>query len=231
MAHILGGTPSATSFGIEETRLVVDATFGSARVTEKPDEYNFGVFTGGHYRLAVATGLVTGIAAASALFSVRWAQPVGFLVLRRIQAYSILTTAFTSAQQVDLDVIRVSGFTAPDTGGTALTPFTGNAQKARTIMATSQISDMRVATTAALGAGTRTLDPNAFATGVATPSAANTAFQTSGYFDLYSMPNSNVHPHMFGNNEGFLIRNVTAFGAAGVAKLYFTIEWAELPGL
>ena len=138
---------------------------------------------------------------------------------------------------MDFDVVRCSGFTAPDTGGTALTPFIGNNNKARTsLMSTSAMADMRIASTAALGAGTKTQDTNPF--GYLTSAPINLAVPTATapggnqpLTDLYSLANAGQHPEVFGVNEGFNIRVVTTMGAAGVIKLYVVCTWAEVPGV
>lgn len=225
-----GGLPGPQSFGVDGTDQVVDQTFGAGRVVLKPTEYNNAQFQGGHYRMAAATGATTTIAGGGAIFSMRWGISNGLFILKRAQVGAIVTTAFTSAQQIDLDIVRATGFTAADTGGTAIT-LTGNNQKKRAIMNSSQVADMRIATTAALGAGTRTQDAQAFGIGVCVPSAANTAFQTGGFIDLYKEDTVAEHPEAFGNNEGFQIRIVTTQGAAGVVKFYLVLDWAEVPGL
>ena len=234
---IEGGAPQNTSFGVPGNAQVVDATFGAGRVTLKPNEFiNQGV-GGGHYRAAAASGLLTGVGAGGAVFSMRWAPPNGsapLFLLKRVQLAWIVTTAYTAAQITDWDIVRCTAFTAADTGGAALTPFTGNNNKVRSgLMATSVIADMRVSTTAALGAGTKTQDANPFGylpTGM--QPAANTAFSTGvGPTDIYAENILNEHPEMFAANEGFNIRAVTAMGAVGVVKLYVTVEWAEVPGL
>jgi hypothetical protein len=195
---------------------------------------------GGHYAAAQVSGALTGVAAAGSVFSARWAPPTGaaaFMVLERLQVGFVLTTPFTAGQVVDFDVVRCSGFTAADTGGTALTPFIGNNNKARTsMMSTSAMSDMRISSTAALGAGTKTQDTNPF--GYATSSVINVAIPTATVpggvlplTDLYSFVNNGQHPEVFGVNEGFNIRNVTAMSAAGVIKLYVVCTWAEVPGV
>jgi len=232
-----GGAPNSTTIGVPFTPLMVDATYNAARVTLKPDEYNFGSFNGGHYRTAQVSGALTGVGAAGAVFSMRWANTNGLFLLKRLLVGYAITTAFTAGQLVDFDVVRDSAFTAADTGGTALTPFIGNnAKKRSSTMATSQVADMRISSTAALGAGTKTADTNPFgyATTAPTNLAVPTATVAGGFMQLtemYVQDANAAHPEMFGANEGFNIRNVTAMGAAGVIKLYVVCDWAEVPGL
>jgi hypothetical protein len=236
-SKLIGGTPIATTFGVPGTEALIDPTFGALRMKLSPSEYgNQGVY-GGHYQAAAVTGALTGVGAAGAIFSMRWAAVAGgpsFTLLKRVQLAWALTTAFTSPQVIDFDIVRATAFTASDTGGTALTPFVGNSNKVRSsLMNTSQMTDMRIASTAALGAGTRTQDANAFGYLAEGPqTATNTAFSTAiGLMDLYKEDAIAQHPQMFGNNEGFQIRAVTAMGATGVIKAYVVLTWAEVPGL
>lgn len=237
---IVGGAPTGTTFGVPGTEVLADSTFGAARVNLKPAEFMNQGMVGGHYTAAQVSGALTGAAAAGAVFSVRWSPPAAgppYMVLKRVQLGYALTTAFTTGQVVDFDIVRCSAFTASDSGGTALTPFTGNSNKNRsTIMSTSQMADMRIASTAALTAGTKTQDANPF--GYVTSSPINLAVPTATaagggmqLTDLYSLVNFGQHPQTFGNNEGFNIRVVTAMSAAGVIKLYVVVTWAEVPGL
>lgn len=229
--RVIAGTPGAQTFGQEGTELVIDQTMGAARVKLCPAEYNNSQFQGGHFRVAVTTGLTTGIAAAGALFSMRWLTSGGSVVLKRAQAYAQVTTAFTSPQAIDIDIVRATGFSVADSGGTAIT-LTGNNNKKRGLMKSSQVNDMRVATTAALTAGTRTQDAQAFGIGVVVPTgAANTALQTAGFIDLYKEDTMAEYPEAFDSAEGFQIRTVTAQGAAGVVRFYFILDWAEVPGV
>jgi hypothetical protein len=231
---IIGGQPNSTTFGIPNTAAVVDTTFNAVRVALKPTEFLNQQFQGGHYELAAKSGLVTGAAATSPLFSFRWALSNGFALIKRVQIGWTLTTAFTTAQEVDFDIIRATAFTASDTGGTTLTPLGAQSNRERTsIMNGSQLTSASMATTGALTPGTRTLDgaPLNYAT-MGQQSAANTALQTGiPMTDMLSEVEMASHPLMLGNNEGFLVRNVTAMGAAGVLNLYVRVKWAEVPGL
>jgi hypothetical protein len=234
---IKSGPAPSTTFGTGLTPLIIDPTFGAARIIGKPDEWNNGAgFNGGHYRVAAISGLLTGVAAAGAVYSFR-SPPAGLSLLKRVSIGYALTTAFTTGQLLDLDIVRCTGFTASDTGGTALTPFTGNNNKKRSqLMNTSQLADLRISSTAALGAGTKTQDANPFGFVTATPLnlAVPTNLTPGGGLpmtDIYVANENNEHPEAFQNNEGFNIRNMTAMGAAGVIKLYVVVSWVEAPGL
>ena len=153
------------------------------------------------------------------------------LLLKRLQLAWILTTALTAAQAIDFALFRATGFTVADTGGAALTPFTGNNNKVRSgLMATSVIADMRMG---ALTAGTRTVDANPFAYLPFGPQSANNTILSTGVplTDVYAENLLNEHPELFAANEGLVLQVLTGFPVAGAVKLYAVIEWAEAPGL
>ena len=110
-----------------------------------------------------------------------------------------------------------------DTGGAALT-LTGNNGKHRTSLATIGITDLRMCTTGALIPGTRTLDSNSVGVSVGTSSAVGTSMQL---VDIFSH-DAGDHPLILANNEGLVLTNSIVMGAAGVIKLYVTIECAEV---
>lgn len=228
---IKGGAIPSTTFGSPLMPLIVDPTFGAARVILKPDEFNSAAgFNGGFYSVARSVAGVTGVAAAGALVSLRWALGTGEVMLKRVAVGAQITTAFTGAQAVDFDVVMDRGFTAADTGGTAVTPILGNNQKMRQkLMATSQMNDFRETSGAALTAGTKTADASAFGTGAIQQN--NTIGSGFGLLDLYKHDKNAEHPQMIGNNEGINIRIVTAMGAVGVIRFYYIVQWGEVPGL
>jgi len=45
---------------------------------------------------------------------------------------------------------------------------------------------------------------------------------------LFDSKEMGAHPKVFGVGEGWIIRAVTAMGAAGVMKAYIHAEWAEV---
>jgi hypothetical protein len=233
---IKGGPIPSTTFGQPLTPMIVEPTFGSGRVALKPDEFNGNGFNGGFYRWAGVTGALTGVAAAGAIFSFR-SPPSGLSTLKRVQVGYAITTPFTTGQLIDLDIIRCTGFTASDTGGSPFAPFTGNNNKKRTaLFNTSQISDLRIATTAALGAGTKTQDasPFGYVFGNETNLAVPTATVQGGSLpaaDIYAQNTNGEHPETFQPNEGFNIRMVTPMGAAGTIKVYVVVDWGEVPGI
>jgi hypothetical protein len=145
-------------------------------------------------------------------------------MVRRVGVGFITTTAFTTAQQVDYGLMVARSFTASDTGGTAIT-ITGNNCKHRTSLATPTSLDMRISSTGALTAGTKTLDTNHLAQIGQWSGAAGAALQPAQN-NLLSHDTGD-YPLILAQNEGINVMNLTAMGAAGVIKAYVNIELAE----
>ena len=220
----------------------VDPTFKAARINARPLEFvnAAGSQIGGHYRLAAKSGTLTSAAvvADGALFSLRWTNPSLLFVLHYLEAYLLPTVVFTAQQEIGLDAILASAFTASDSGGTAILPGTSNRAR-RSNMGISQVTDMRIATTSVVTAGTRTLDANAFAAGSGlvnvVNAAAGTAYVNPGGgdppFGLRYTPqvDRGEHPIVLSANEGIVVRNKVIFPAAGAAVLIVNMGWAEVP--
>ena len=192
----------------------------------------------GHYRLASVTGTIAaGLAASAVVFSFRWGDATRLCALLRLKANFIPLTPFTAATLTDhtsFDAFFGRTFTASHTGGTALTP-TGNSQKARASMGTSLVTDIRLATTVALGGGTITLDAFPFAVSLRKGNRVNPAAATEETIQPTDMGLSmdldlaaGEHPPLFVQNEGFIIRNRTVWPAAGTGILSVQLSWAEL---
>lgn len=208
---LIGGTTNAVA--------EVDTGFKALRVSIRPAEIlNW-------YSVGAQSGLLAGASANTAVFSFRnlGSNPI---LVRRVGVGFIGTTAFTAAQKLDYGLMVARAFTASDTGGTAV-PLIGNNMKIRTSLPTITSVDSRIASTAALTAGTKTLD-------------ANHLSQVGGYVlaagvGVIVQPSSNNllqhdagdYPLVLAQNEGFNIMNLTAMGAAGVGALFVNFELAE----
>lgn len=205
-------------------------------VVNKPTPYG----SLGHYQVAVLTGeIAAGIAGASEILQFYWTSSTVLALIQEVSIISVHSvTGFTAGfGQLDLTIAR--SWTAAGTGGGTTTLTTNNA-KMRTSMGTSALGELRVATTAALTAGTKTLDANrvgyarfqvdATANKILLGSAGASA--TSGNinqdYKLYSADLANgEHPLTLAANEGFVVR--TTMPATGTWVAYFKIKWAEVP--
>lgn len=182
----------------------------------------------GAYRLAQTSGLTTGVAAAAPVYSWRWGDATRLAVLRKLRVRAAVITGFTAAQQLGCDAVIARAFTASDTAGTAAT-LTGNNQKKRTSMGTTLLTDARISAAAALTAGTRTLDAQAFIGTNAKTLAAAATVQLNSLEMIYDDSHySQGYPIIFAQNEGFVVRNQIAMGAAGTVQWWVEVAWDEV---
>jgi hypothetical protein len=207
----------------------------------------------GAFRLAATSGLLTGVAAATNadtgvghLFAFRWQPTVNptptrylkWCVIQRIRAHWRTISGFTAAQEVGLDMYKVTGYSASHSGGTALT-LTAPTNEKRTGVAPaagvnrggqygSQVADLRIATTGALTAGTFTIDSNPLAQDCYAELAA-AATVPKGRFDLEFLNQDDPgFPLVLAPAEGIIIRNTVAMGTGGTARLIVELDWLEV---
>ena len=204
----------STGNGVE-----IDAAMKAMRQTLRPMECLSWLLVGAR------SGALTAAAANAAVFSFRnlAANPV---IVRRVGIGFIATTGFTAAQELSWGLKVARAFSASDTAGNPVA-LTGSNCKARTSLGALTSNDCRIASTAALTAGTKTLDANDL--GVIGAYAAATAAGT-----LLAPAPSNLlshdagdYPLVLAQNEGFNIMNLVTMGAAGVGTLYVNMELAE----
>jgi len=190
----------------------------------------------GERRLSVVSGALTTVAAgtttAGHLFSFRNPDTAKKVLLRYLAVDFNLTTAFTGAQAMGLDVISATGYTASHSGGTAIDVGStlANSQKIRTNDATSCLTAgcVRMGTTGALTAGTHTLHANPLNQTQKWMGAVGAQISAT-LLDARDDGDGAVRSAWeFGQDEGFIIRNVVLMGAAGVGSLIVTLEWDEV---
>lgn len=211
----------------------IDAQKG-LHVIAKPTD--FGVL--GHYRISVVTGTIAAALAASAVvFSARWGDATRLAKITGLRTRFLPLTPFTAATLTDhtsFDLFVGRTFTAAHTGGTGLTLTTSSA-KMRASMGSSLFSDIRIATTAALGGGTVTLDPHPISQSIrkgnrVNPAAATEEVIMPAFDGLNFNPDMSQgeHPLILVQNEGLVLRNRTVWPAAGTGILLVEMTWAEL---
>jgi hypothetical protein len=175
------------------------------------------------HRYSARSGSLTGIASAI-IGSFRWGNTAGIKARITSVEWGILVNAgFDAAQILTLDLLIVRGFTASHTGGTALT-LTSPATKLRsaaTVEAT-RVTDIRIATTAALGGGAGTLDTIGTDSVWALATTAGARIQKE-----YDFTHTEAGGIIFQQDEGLALRSGTAFGTGGTAQAYLTIGWDE----
>ena len=180
----------------------------------------------GSYRISQLSGtMAAGLAANAEIFQFRWSDATRLCVVTSViwDGLSGSATAFAAGfGKVDMLVAR--SWTADGSGGTAAT-ITGNNGKQRTSMGTTLLGASRIASTAALTAGTKTLDTQA----VGQYSAAfgtGTSVQWMPQFDLFHADPGGESPLIFAQNEGFVVRATVP--ATGTWQFGVTVVWAEV---
>lgn len=214
MAIIRDGVTAANLLG-------VDPTLRSLRSSLHPME------SLGQYTLSEFTGLTTGIAANGEVFQVRWTDATNLMVLRYLKVRWATITGFTAAQECALSASKVSSWSADGSGGTTITPSVSNTTN-RNSYPVSKIGSMRISTTGALTAGTKTIAANPFLTVMRKTMAAAATVQDTDFESEFRSREGNVSPIILAQNEGIVVRNVIAQGAAGTARLSITMYWEEI---
>lgn len=197
---------------------------------------------GGGYRLSMYTGsVVAGLAAAAPIFSCRWTNSSARMIVQSIMLDFYVGTAYTNAQGIGNSLYFARAFTVSDSGGTAITTTQtkdqaldsaqinglggpGGGGTAQSLLFAGS-GDMRIATTATLTAGTRTLDDQALYSWIGSASALGAA---SNNPDLVLGWQDATNPLTIRNNEGFIITNDVVLGAVGVIVWNIGIEWTEV---
>lgn len=187
----------------------------------------------GHYQVSVATGAIAaGMAANGEVFHLRWTDATRLCVPLKLSVTGMRATTAFVAGAIDIEAIIARSWSADGSGGTAVT-LTGNNQKLRTSMGTSLMGAMRIASTGALTAGTKTLDAQAISR-ITTHSSGGTGSATpiigSIYLPVYDMFEQDMadgeHPVVLAQNEGLVLRATVP--ATGVWNIGVNFKWAEV---
>ena len=200
--------------------------FRAQRVVAKPIDYT----TAGHYLDTAVTGVITaGATPPAEFYQFRWTSSSVIAIINRIRisVSTASSTFFPAGVPLQLAIYKSTSWTVSGTGGTTLT-VDGTA-KLRTSMASSAVGDFRIATTAALGAGTKTLEANPFTTLVAScPLASSTSGQivAPGTVMMEANTANGAHPMILAQNEGF---SLSLLAIPATASWIFSLEvlWAE----
>ena len=198
------------------------ANYRALRTTLRPIDY--GAF--GAYRLSMLSGtMAAGLAANSEVFQFRWNDATRTCAVTSViwDGLSGSATAFAAGfGKVDLMVAR--SWTADGSGGSAAT-IAGNTQKQRTSMGATLLGAARISSTAALTAGTKTLDNQAHGQYSAAFGTA-TSTQWIPQVDLFHADPGGESPLVLAQNEGFVVRATVP--ATGTWQFGVTVVWTEL---
>lgn len=213
----------------------VDASWLAARFNVRPLDHG----ALGAYRLSVVSGILAAtLAAGAVVFSARWGDATRLAHIFSLRTRFLPLTLFTAATLTDatsFDAVTGRTFTASHTGGTALT-LSGNSFKSRASMGATLFTDLRIATTAALGgAAGLTLDPHPISQSLrkanrVNPAAATeeTIPPTADGLNLDYDVDKGVHALILTTSEGVIVRNRTVWPAAGTGQILVEMIWAEL---
>lgn len=184
-----------------------------------------GSYEGYGFKIAQATGILpANLTAASEIYQFRWTSTATRARILGVQfSAAVDTTAFTAGAAIfDMTVARA--WTADGSGGTAAT--LANDSKLRTSQLPSRGAGSRIATTAALGAGTKTLDtqPMGVLIGGASAVAGSQIIVPSDFY--IDEATSYGVPLVLANQEGFVIR--ASVPGTGTWKAGVTVFWAEV---
>jgi len=204
----------------------IDRTHKALRATIRPIEHRSASLTGGHYHASLVTGLTTILNAGDCLASFRWANVTFRPLIHKIEAFATIRTAFGTAQELSVDLVRVGNFGTADAGGTAITNGL-TMTKGVSIGMTPSLAQMRVASATAVTAGAGSVEEaNALASG-SFPGLSNTLGLGAGFKLFHAEPGD--HPIVLGTNEGLRIRVGVTQGATGVVVYRFNLDWSEVP--
>ena len=210
-------------------------TQNSLHVSPRPVAYG----ALGHYKYGASTGILpAALGANSEIFQFRWSHATNLAVIGKIRiAACVTTTFFAAGVPIEIDLIKSTGWSAAGTGGTGVTM--GALGKTRNGMASSSLvaGDMRIATTAALGAGTKTLETGVSMASIVAPgpitASLNGQIIAPGTIMWEPDMSDGEHPLVLGGlgggavSEGFSIRSV-AVPATGTWRFSVSIQWAEV---
>jgi hypothetical protein len=179
----------------------------------------------GSYSISLATGtMAAGLAAASEVFQFLWTSTTSFAVIEEIRFDGAGGIAAFTPGFWKMAAFIARAWTVAGTGGTAATITTNNA-KFQTRFGTTLLGEARIATTAALTAGTKTLDaqPIGSCMGGVTATAGFSLPQGQIYQGYGTTP-----PIVLAANEGIAIQ--VTVPATGTWTGGYTIRWDERAG-
>jgi hypothetical protein len=207
----------------------VDPTHRALRTSLRPHEV--GVY--GSYSMAAQSGVMAaGLAAASPIFEFRWSAPGVWALVKRVGFSAVNDGAAFAATSTScfFDLIRATAFTVTDATGSNNIVFSGKTGVRSTRMAPSQIqqtttSNIVIANTGILSAGTKTLDGSALSELTGTGLGAGTAIVAPGGH-LWNPVETGKQPLELALNEGLVIRATVA--ATGTWRFAVEVDWDEI---
>lgn len=195
-------------------------------VTAKPVPYG----GNGHYRVAR-----TLTPAATTLAGILWTMrnPTGsglVMLLHKLTLRVVQVGAPSAAIQDTFNAKIARSYTVADATGSASISPAANMQEVRTSMASASMQLREANVAAGASGGTKTLDTDGFVTGSVWVAAALASGLGNGpvtVLDYVPLVASGEHPIVLAADEGVVISNGNAFGAASGIVLMLDMAWAE----
>ena len=166
--------------------------------------------------------MVSALGGGSEVFQMRWTDARNLCHPKQITVWAGGITAFT-AGALFFELFVARGWTSDGSGGTAAT-LTGDNNKLRTAHNTTGMGAIRVASTAALTAGTKTLDSQGLISvgGSTTATAGTPLLAPTPLIQPYAF----FYPLLLAKNEGLVIKATVP--AAGTWTFGVSVAWDEL---
>jgi hypothetical protein len=178
----------------------------------------------GSYRLSMQTGVMAaGLAASSEIFQFRWTDASRLCVINKVNFEGCGSIVAFAAGVAQFRLAVARSWTVDGSGGTAAT-ITANNQKLRASFGTTLLGAARMASTAALTAGTKTLDAQDIGSTLGSfPATAGAAINPDSLFQ----PIPGVeYPIVLAQNEGLVVRATVP--ATGTWTAGLTVVWTEV---
>lgn len=208
---------------------VVEPTFGALRVTQRPTEYSYAGFTGGHYR-AIGLTAAAAFAANAILGAFRFAPTNNspLAIVTRITAHLYVVTAVT-AQRMDPLVATVQrSYTAADSTNATAISVAANGGKMKSSMGSAMASFGVASAAAGASGGTKTPDAAPFAFSPTSSSVAMAGLGTGTVpWDMFNAIDNGQHPLTLSPNEGFTVALGATAIATGTVVAAISVEWIE----
>ena len=197
--------------------------------------YPISIGAGGGYKIGANSGtMAAALAAGSEIFQFRYVTSQDRLALvYKVSISAGANVAATAAALIAFRLTAARAWTAAGSGGTRIV-LTGNNAKLRTAVATSEVNDAGISTTAALTAGTKTLDTTDLATvaqGIGTGAiTTGVALPIIPKYSLLDADGEGQFPLVLDNQEGFVIRTgANNFPATMTWHFGIEVLWLEVP--
>ena len=198
----------------------VEAATRAARVVLRPIDYG----SLGIYSVNVITGtMAAALAANTEIFQARWTHASNIALIKDLKFNGGGSIAAFAAGFYKYEAMIARSWSADGSGG-GTANVSGNNNKLRTSMGSVNGMGIRVATTLALGPGTKALDAQGI--GATVGGLTATAGAAMPPYDLYNPQGEGEYPCALVLNEGVIVR--TTVPATGTWTAGISMKWAEL---